>query len=84
MSLSMRGQSGEVRYGYQLAAQLGPWQLSDNRLETSTTYQNDMWLTVGALTLRLNVGEKLWVWRDIEVLSIEPFILRLPGSPEVK
>lgn len=84
MSLSMRGLVGEVRYGYQLAAQLGSWRLEDNRLEATTSYQNDMWLNHGALTLKLGIGAKVWVWRDVELFSAEPFTLRLNGSPEVR
>jgi hypothetical protein len=84
MSMSMRGAVGEVRYGYQLAAQLSSWQLDNDRVRADVPYRNDMWLDTGTLTLKLSVGAKVWVWREVEMLSSEPFILRVIGSPEVR
>ena len=84
MGMSMRGQLGELRYGYQLAAQLSSWQLNADRLDATVGYKNDMWLENGVLTLTLTLGRKVWVWREVEVISTEPLSLRVIGSPEVE
>lgn len=85
MGWSARGQQGEVRYGYQLAASLGRWAMNEDRVDCDdVSYRNDMWLENGVLTLSLNMGNKVLVWRTVEMVSLSPLAFRVIGTPEVE
>ena len=82
---SLRGVSGEVRYAYHLAAKLGPWTLSEGRLDAETSYRNDTWIECGKLKLSVDIGKQVWTWREIELIDNAPKVLslRVLGEPEI-
>lgn len=86
MSLRMRGISGELRKGYQVAAQLGPWSMDGGRVEAATVVVDKFWIdSPGGWALSLRLGKKSWVWRQVDVLDVgPPMVLRVAGSPTVR
>lgn len=89
------GQSGELRTGYQVAAQLGPWAIDlaevmlgdapgwtcSARIIKTDAY----WLEHGeAFDLRLDVGRVQWRWRNVNVhLTGESVLIRGEAKPEL-
>ena len=86
MSLSMRGQTGQLKLGYQSAAVLGAWTLADGgRVDATVTSKNEAWLDTGNLILCLNIGRKMWVWRQVEIYELSTVLgCRVTGNPEVR
>ena len=85
MALSMRGLDGQLRYGYQVVAQLSAWSLEDARVEATARNVNEVWMGESPLSLWLTVGRRAWVWREVEVASAgPPLVVRVVGSPEVR
>lgn len=71
--MKMVGTMGEVRYGYQLAARLGAWEVTPEsqntmRLRADLQECDAYWSTQSPLSVALAVGRKRWVW---EVGSVE-------------
>lgn len=84
MALSMRGQVGELRCGYQVVARLGPWTSDGARVEAGVQAVDEFWLD-GRLSLWLTVGRKAWVWRDVQLQELgPPLVARVTGTPEVR
>jgi hypothetical protein len=84
MPISMRGQRGELRNGYQVAAQLRAWSLDSGQVLTSGIV-DEFW-AAGDLSLWLIVGRRAWVWRQAELAGREgdQLRIRVTGSPEVR
>lgn len=83
----MRGRNGELKLGYQAAALLGPWQMNEDRVDAEVRDRNDAWLgTGGPFALALQLGRKMWVWREVQVyeVSAERLSCRVNGRPEVR
>jgi hypothetical protein len=83
----MRGTAGEVRVGYQMAAQLGRWSLDeDGFVEADTRRREDFWLDqANTVSVWLAVGRKFWVWSSARIVRLEePLQLQVDGSPEVR
>lgn len=84
----MRGASGELRRGYQVAAQLGPWTMDETgQVQVDRTEVDSYWMDQAgpALQLWLRVGQRAWVWRTVEVLDGETCrVLKAGGSPSVR
>lgn len=68
-----KGDSGELRVGYQCAAHLGSWTLEAVTASTPTFVlraevidKHDYWSTQGPLDLALMLGRHTeWVWRHV-------------------
>jgi hypothetical protein len=87
MALKASGISGEVRKGYQVAARLSSWTLESDtsRVDATATERNPFWLEQNGLSLHLTLGNRQWVWREIEIMdSGHPFAIRIHGQPDVK
>ena len=86
MALRMSGRGGELRNGYQVAARLGSWQMSESQVECNVVSVDEFWLEEGTLHLCLDVGSRVWVWRDIALAdrNSRPMVIQLVGSPEVQ
>lgn len=86
MALELRGSTGELRYGYHVAARLGAWSLSEDRVEArAVSGVHPVWVEREPLTLHLAVGAKQWVWSGAEVVDPgTPFVIRVSGSPAVR
>lgn len=87
MSLSMRGTSGQVKWGHQVAVQLGPWTMDGDRIEAVAHQVNSFWLArgQGKLKLSLTMGQKAWVWEQATVVDEgAPFVIQVTGSPEIR
>jgi hypothetical protein len=91
-ALSATGLSGELRSGYQLAGRFGGWKLAVHRkspeseessIVTITSLEPDgYWFGELPHSVRLQVGERMWVWREAE--RIDETHYRLLGEPEVQ
>lgn len=88
MSLRMRGVAGELRRGYQVAADLGPWTMDESgRVEATPITVDAYWIenAAGGLALWLRVGKKAWVWRDVVMETAgPPIVVRVAGSPTIR
>jgi hypothetical protein len=85
MAFEMRGLQGQLKYGYQPAAQIGSWVFSDGNIEAAISEKNPLWIESRPLSLWLDIGSKYWVWRQVEVISIgETLACRVSGSPEIR
>lgn len=87
-SFTMRGQTAELRVGYEIAACLGRWEMTkDGRgfhLSASVIHQNLYWLTTGyPIDLCVTVGRSSWRWRNVVVTGGDPVIVTGQGKPEV-
>lgn len=84
------GPCGELRYGYQVAARLGPWVIArdeDARYFTfsgATLTTDEVWLAQRPLDLVLALGSIEWVWRDIMPTIVDGRVtLELTRRPDV-
>lgn len=85
MTFEMRGLQGQLKYGYQQAARLGPWLFVDGRVEAAIFEKHPLWFDLRPLGLWLDVGRKYWVWRETEILSVDGMLTcRVSGNPEVR
>ena len=71
--LRVTGLSGQLRVGYQVAAELGPWRLElapqlPRQYEVhARVYRTDAyWLSERPMTLTLDVGSDVWAWAVAE------------------
>ncbi len=65
------GSGGELRYGYQRAAVLGPWVIeSEDRVgfvfRAELVEEHPVWLGHRPLDLILALGPVEWTWRGVE------------------
>lgn len=86
--LRMRGESGELRRSYQVAARLGPWHMDENGrvdVDSAETFEHFMELPEPPLTLRLRLGRRAWCWQEVQVIqSGQHLVLKVVGSPTVR
>jgi hypothetical protein len=87
-SFTMRGQTAELRVGYEIAACLGRWEMTRNgrgfHLSAPVIHQNLYWLTAGyPLDLCVMVGRSSWRWRNVTVSGDNPVAVFGTGKPEV-
>lgn len=67
VAVIMRGPAGEIRYGYQVAAQLGSWEATPKN-ETVLSFTgtlkdvNEYWIQQEPLQVNLRFGRTRWVW----------------------
>jgi hypothetical protein len=86
-SLAAKGVSGELRHGYQVAARFGAWTLTVERgalsaiVSVSNLEPDGFWFDQHPQSLRIQVGSRLWVWRDAERISDTQW--RVLSDPEV-
>lgn len=72
MALTMHGQAGELRAGYQPAARLGAWELEATAgggftIHAAVASRDAYWFERRPLDVRLTVGRGVWRWRAVEV-----------------
>ena len=72
VSATATGSSGRVRFGYQVAAELGAWTLMldprpprSYRIKANVRQWNAHWRTHSPLTLVLDVGGSVWEWSGV-------------------
>jgi hypothetical protein len=91
-ALSAKGTSGELRHGYHLAATFGEWTLTVHRESPTTTADavvtistiepDGYWFHEQPQDMRVQVGARVWVWREVEKLDDTRY--RVVGDPEVQ
>lgn len=87
-SLSVRGQQGRLKVGYQTAADLGPYSLlpvapGEWRVEATVKTADAYWMSRGPLTLELSVGAQRWSWRDVSAEVADGSVrCTVTGKPE--
>lgn len=63
------GQSGELRYGYQVAARTGIWTIESGdrgfMFTAPIVDADDVWMSMRPLDLVLALGQVEWIWRDV-------------------
>lgn len=94
--LSIKGASGEVRHGYQVAGRFAEWSLvaewtqddlnkdraSNSCIVTVSGLEPDAyWFEQQPHAVRLHLGSSTWAWREIEWLDGARF--RVIGDPEI-
>ena len=85
------GHSGELRVGYQRAAELGTWSIVlEPRLPRAYTFtatvqsEHGFWNTQRPLDLVLAVGQTEWAWRNVEPCRTgDTITIELHERPEV-
>jgi len=72
----LRGNTGELRAGYQCAAKLGPWTARKNSagyfvVEGEALEVDSYWIAHRPLELRLFMGKSpaRWTWTNVDVQS---------------
>ncbi len=85
----MRGPGAELRVGYEVAACLGQWELTNHgdgfTLSAPVIHRNMFWLTAGyPLDLCVTVGKSQWRWKDVVVSGDSPLTVQGEGHPEVQ
>lgn len=87
-SVSVKGQTGCIRVGYQQAATLGRYSLTPTgpnewQVEASVMSADAFWMTQSPRTLELHVGAQRWRW-PAAGLVVDGGIVRgtVTGRPE--
>lgn len=93
--MTVKGTSGEVRHGYQVAGRFAEWSLITewtqdtlNKGDASTSCivtvsglePDAYWFDQQPHSVRLHLGSRTWAWREIEWLDSARF--RVKGDPE--
>lgn len=80
----MRGLAGEYKVGHAVVAHFRGWSIEHDILDAPDADVDDMWANEpDPRTVRLTVGNSVWTWRDVELLSLRPVVsVRLHGNPE--
>jgi hypothetical protein len=90
--MHMKGPSGEIRCGYQIAARLGTWELAPKIVagpdvllfHAAVREADDFWLAQEPLQLALQVGRTLWVWEGVVPVRDGTTIhVDLQGKPQI-
>lgn len=83
------GVSGELRYGYAIAARLGAWEITRARdgagfrLDGAVLSADPVWIARRPLDLVLALGPVEWIWRDVEpVVAPGNVGIALVGRPD--
>lgn len=86
--MKAEGIGGELRCGYQVAAQLAAWELLDAnpgwRVQAVYASQNEYWLTQRPLTLTLVIGGYTWTWDGVEPESDGSIVVDSPPREGVR
>lgn len=88
--MNMRGPTGEIRYGYQVAAKLGSWELTpktdDAMFFTATAVAvDDYWITQEPLVLALRFSRSQWLWTGIVAIRDGRYIhTTVTGKPIIE
>lgn len=82
------GLSGELRHGYQQAAELGPWVIKDEGpafvFRAPVTRYNAVWMARKPLDLSLTLGGLTWTWNNVAaVVSGDVVKVELTRKPDV-
>lgn len=86
--MELRGQRGELRVGYVLAARLGPWlaqlEAGSGEVTASVSTVDTYWITQTPMTLILWLGHARWEWSAVAV-TIEGRSVRVAttGRPAI-
>ena len=80
----INGRGGEIKVGYKVCAQLGTWNLSADSLTANDCTVDSFWIEQpGSKTLRLQMKNCIWQWRDADVsVAGTTLFVRVSGSPE--
>jgi hypothetical protein len=93
MSATAVGQAGQVRVGGRVAAELGAWTLHTTGHGPEGTPQwevaapvktFDDWLldAGGIFELRLEIGQRIWRWKGVNVFGRDQMVINGEGHPE--
>ncbi len=88
MNITVHGQEGRIKVGYQVAAKLGPFSLvpigqAKWEVRAPVTSADAFWLSQSPKTLELTIGKQRWIWPG-EGLTVEGGAVRgtVSGRPE--
>ena len=92
MAVRVTGHAGQVRVGYQVAAQLGTWSLEllpevprRYRLVAAVSAVSDYWWSQAPLAVHLWVGAEEWVWCPVTAaMDGASLAVSLAGSPQCR
>jgi hypothetical protein len=84
--IELRGQSGDIRWGYLSAATVGPWTVSQDgdgaaRLTAQLLQQDAFRIAQTALTFRVDRPSGPWIWK-IASISIADQTLTASLGPQ--
>ena len=91
MGVHVEGYRGELRVGYQVAAELGKWKLDLEptlprryAVAADVLATSDYWLSERPLMLRLDVGADVWTWQPVEpVVDGGKLTVAVTGVPAI-
>lgn len=87
--MTIRGEGGALRVGYQCAARLGTWTLKRVHPHcyeaTATLVDADtFWITHGPFDLDLTIGQRAWSWVAVQPnVMAESLTVTLEGVPSI-
>jgi hypothetical protein len=81
------GLSGELRYGYQIAARLGAWEIAEKqgtfRLRGRVASVDPVWITRRPIALVVALGPVEWKWSGVDpVIGNGVVEIALVGRPD--
>ncbi len=85
--MKARGVSGQLRAGGRNAATLGPWTATQEGVtwtfEAQVRTVDAYWIAAsGPFELRLHVGTRAWVWRNVTFEGRDRLTIHAIGRPE--
>lgn len=81
----LRGTEGMSKYGFRVASRFGAWRLEQDDgddgaiVECDEKIDDELWSTYEPTELRLRIGERWMVYRNVEVVGDTQF--RVTGKP---
>lgn len=83
------GTGGQLRVGYQVAAEVGRWTISASgyqpqisfTIEARLTDRNEYWINQSPIALSLRMGNRKWTWENVTISGYMKIIGELSGSP---
>ncbi len=85
--LTVQGVRGELRHGYRVAAELGPWTFTNEGMtvRAEIVTKDDVWFDEpGTKTIRLRVGTEWWEWPVQPDLHGNGLVAVVAGAPRVR
>ena len=83
--MTISGPSGELRYGYFVAARIGKWKKAGGRVTAPLLASNSVYVSRRPLDLVLVLGTRRWIWRGVEaqLVGSRAVIMVTGDRPEV-
>ncbi len=85
--MRITGAGGALRVGYQTAARLGAWTLTQNRtqyeLRAEVADIDTFWYPQRPMSVSLQMGSRRWEWAHVDPTREHPITVALQGAPRI-